>query len=270
MPTSPNAPVKPHFERYVAIGDSTTEGLDDRVVGGRHLGWADRLATRLADINPGLLYANLAIRGRKIPQIRSEQLEPALALEPDLLSVIGGVNDILRPSVEIEEIAGDLEAIAAAGREAGATVLMATYPDLSQTISLGSSRFGPRITGYNALVRAIAERQSAVLIDLENGDVSHPHLWAVDRLHASELGHERIADVAAEALGMHEIPADWIDQLPVPRYRSRPVRIAGDVVWFGRYLAPWIGRRIRGTSSGDGIVPKRPSLEPVLAPGDAG
>lgn len=52
------------YHRYVAIGDSQTEGVgdgDDRV-GLR--GWADRLAERLAAANPGLEYANLAVRGR--------------------------------------------------------------------------------------------------------------------------------------------------------------------------------------------------------------
>ena len=74
-------------------------------------GWADRLAEQLAAVNPDLLYANLAIRGRKLPQIRAEQLEPALKLEPDLASVLGGVNDILRREVDLESRADDLETI---------------------------------------------------------------------------------------------------------------------------------------------------------------
>ena len=77
----------PVFQRYVALGDSTTEGLMDvHADGVSFRGWADRLAEQLATANPDLLYANLAIRGRKLPQIRAEQLEPALALEPDPVS----------------------------------------------------------------------------------------------------------------------------------------------------------------------------------------
>jgi lysophospholipase L1-like esterase len=42
-----------------------------------------------------LLYANLAIRGRSTRQIRDEQLEPALALRPDLVTLFSGTNDLL-------------------------------------------------------------------------------------------------------------------------------------------------------------------------------
>ena len=83
--------MSPRFQRYVALGDSTTEGLEDPYEDGSgYRGWADRLAEALAAANPELTYANLAIRGRKVPQIRAEQLEPALALRPDLASIVGG------------------------------------------------------------------------------------------------------------------------------------------------------------------------------------
>ena len=114
------------YSRYVALGDSTTEGIDDPLPGGGFAGWADRLAGRLARENPGLLYANLAIRGRKAGQIRAEQLPPALAMEPDLASVIGGINDILRPRVDLRQVLADVEATIAALRDAGATVLTMT------------------------------------------------------------------------------------------------------------------------------------------------
>ena len=85
------------YLRYVAMGDSQTEGVGDGddVTGLR--GWADRLAERLAIGNPGLQYANLAVRGRLAAQVHTEQLGPALALRPDLATVFAGVNDLLRP-----------------------------------------------------------------------------------------------------------------------------------------------------------------------------
>src|SRR5690242_9855961 len=98
------------FSRYVAIGDSTTEGLEDPTPDGRgYRGFADRLAHNLARQQPALLYANLGIRGRKMRQIREEQLEPALALEPDLVSIVGGLNDILRPRIDFAQVVGDLD-----------------------------------------------------------------------------------------------------------------------------------------------------------------
>ncbi len=256
------------FERYVAIGDSTTEGLDDPHLDPArgYRGWADRLAEQLARVNPGLAYANLAIRGRKLPQIRAEQLEPALAMEPDLASIIGGVNDILRSSVDLDGIAGDLEHISSSLRDSGATVLMATYPDLSQTISFASSRFGPRIAPFNETIREIAGRTGSRVIDLEKDDIGHPSLWSTDRLHASSLGHERIAAVAADALGLEALDTEWAQTLPARAARRRSAQLAGDAAWAGRHLAPWVVRRLRGVSSGDGITAKRPQLAPVELP----
>jgi lysophospholipase L1-like esterase len=256
------------FHRYVALGDSTTEGLMDlHPHGAGFRGWADRLAEEIAArSNPDLLYANLAIRGRKLSQIRAEQLEAALALEPDLASVLGGVNDILRREVDLDARGEDLEAIVSGLREAGATVLMVNYPDIGASVTLGAARFRPRLQAFNETIREIAERQGAVLVDLERDGIVHPALWSPDRLHASAVGHERIAAVAAAALGLTELEPGWEETLPAHRPRPRPIRIAGDVAWAGRYLAPWIVRRLRGISSGDGIDPKRPRLEPVLDP----
>ncbi|MCU0314201.1 MAG: SGNH/GDSL hydrolase family protein, partial [Solirubrobacteraceae bacterium] len=99
------------FRRYVALGDSTTEGLEDPYPDGSgYRGFADLLAQRLAALAPDVRYANLAIRGRKLPQIRAEQLEPALALEPDLVTIVGGVNDVLRPKADVGALAADLDA----------------------------------------------------------------------------------------------------------------------------------------------------------------
>src|ERR1700754_3567942 len=121
------------FRRYVAIGDSTTEGLEDPSPDGLgYLGFADRLAARLAREQPGLLYANLGIRGRKLRQIRDEQL--ALALAPDLASVVGGLNDILRPRCDIETLAAILEQMVAALTARGATVLGMTFPDAAKVM----------------------------------------------------------------------------------------------------------------------------------------
>lgn len=230
---------------------------------GRHRGWADRLAEKLARRNPDLLYANLAIRGRKLPQIRAEQLAPALALEPDLASVLGGVNDILRKEVDLDARADDLETIVRELRESGSTVLLVNYPDLSTSITLGSSRFAPRVHAFNRTIREISERHGAILLDLENDGISHPSLWSPDRLHASAAGHEFMAHAAAVALGIEELDPSLEASLPPHTPPSRPVRIAGDVFWAGRYLAPWIVRRMRGISSGDEITPKRPVLMPV-------
>lgn len=249
------------YSRYVALGDSTTEGIDDPLPGGGFAGFADRLAARLARENPGLLYANLAVRGRKAGQIRAEQLPPALAMEPDLASVIGGINDILRPRVDLPQVIADVEAMIAALRDGGATVLTMTYPDTSPVMPAARPTLG-RVFAFNRALREIAERHGAVLLDIERDGLVDARLWADDRLHANPDGHARIAHAAALALGVEPDEDPWTPLPPAEQLR-RARAWAREAVWAGRYMAPWVVRRVRGRSSGDGIAAKRPELAPV-------
>ena len=178
------------FLRYVAIGDSTTEGLEDpdpRGAGFR--GFADRLAERLAALDPAVRYANLAIRGRKAAHIHAEQFVPALAMAPDLASVVGGVNDILRPKVDLAAVAGHVEAMVAALRSGGATVLMMTYPDPAKVDAGGSQREPARAGRLQRdELRAIAARHNTPrLMDLGRHGVVRG-ARSPDRLHANQRG----------------------------------------------------------------------------------
>lgn len=250
------------FARYVALGDSTTEGLDDPALdGGGFVGFADRLAIRLAREEPELLYANLAIRGRKAGQIRAEQLEPALAMRPDLATVVGGVNDILRPRCELRQVLGDLEAMVSELRAVGATVVVMTYPDPTHVMPVARPARG-RVLAFNLGLREIAARHGAVLADLERDAIVDARLWADDRLHASSEGHTRIAHAVAHALGVEPDEDPW-SPLPPAEPLRRAHSLARDAAWAGRHMAPWVLRRLRRRSSGDGIVAKRPELLPV-------
>ena len=250
------------FSRYVALGDSTTEGLDDPAPDGHgHLGFADRLAARLARENPDLLYANLAIRGRKIGQIRAEQLEPALALDPDLATVVGGLNDILRPRVDLDAVCRDVDGMVCALRARGATVVSVTFPDPAKIMPTARFVRG-RVHAYNEALRSIAARRGLVLVDLGERGVVDPRLWSVDRLHANGEGHQRITDAIAEALGLEPDGDPWAPLPPDVRV-PRHVAVAREAAWVGRHMTPWVVRRVRGRSSGDGVVAKRPSLSRV-------
>jgi len=256
------------YRRYVALGDSTTEGLqdpyDDRP---GYRGWADRLAERIDAAAPGLLYANLAVRGRKIVQIRDEQLGPALAMRPDLASVYGGINDILRPKVDLDGIAEVMRTMVGALSAGGATVLMLTYVDPAQIIPLARGA-SARTRAYNAALRTIARDHDARVVDLGRHGVADPRLWHPDRLHANGEGHQRIADAAAHALGLPGADASWRLPLPPAPAASRRAALSGDLRWAGTHLAPWVGRRIRGRSSGDGLTAKRPELALLTDRGD--
>ena len=255
------------FRRYVALGDSTTEGLDDPRPGGGYRGWADRLAEGLAAAEPGLLYANLAVRGRRIPQVHAEQLAPALALEPDLVTVLAGLNDLLRRRYDAAATAAHLEAMLSESLAAGATAATFTIPDPSSVMPLARIVRG-RLHAYNEAIREIGARTGAIVVDLAGVPATaDPRLWSIDRLHASALGHERIAAATCDALGLPGSDRSWTEPLPVIARRGRHAVVAAELVWAQRHLTPWLVRRARGRSSGDGRFPKAPELAPVEVPG---
>jgi lysophospholipase L1-like esterase len=251
------------FSRYVALGDSTTEGLDDPRPDGGYRGWADRLAEQLTAFNRELRYANLAVRGRRIAQVREEQLGPALALAPDLATVVAGLNDLLHRRYDPDGTAGHLEAMLRELRGGGATVMTFTLPDLSSVVPLARI-VRARLAAYNDAIRGAGESSGAIVVDIAAEPVSiDPRLWSPDRLHAGPLGHERIAAALAHALGLDGADRSWAAPLPSAVRRPPHALVTAEVIWAQRYFTPWLVRRIRGRSSGDGRVAKRPELTPL-------
>ncbi len=252
------------FTRYVAIGDSSTEGLEDPGTDGRHRGWADRLALHVAQAQgQPLLYANLAIRGRKTREVRDEQLAPALAMRPDLASVFAGTNDIIRSKYDEAQVIDDLRAMHVALRGIGATVVTITMPDLS-AVAPFAERARPRLLAFNAAVRALCRETGSLLLDVAEYPVAcDPRLWHEDRLHANAEGHQRIAAGLAATLGLSGFDDRWATPLP-PRVPPSPVaRLRTELHWVTTYLAPWLLRRLTKRSSGDGVQAKRPTLTAI-------
>ncbi len=253
----------PPFERYVVLGDSTAEGLDDPDGRGGYRGWGDRLAERIAAEQGTLLYANLAVRGRNTRQVLEEQMAPALAMRPDLALVVAGTNDLLRPRFDAAAVARDMERMQRALVGAGATVVSFTLPDLGPVMPLAR----PLRARVRRLARALTEasaRSGARLVDFAaHPFASDPRLWSEDRLHANALGHSRIADALAHALSLPGSSTDWMVPLPERPTRGYRARMAAELAWTRRHLLPWLSRHARGRSSGDGRRPKRPELRPV-------
>jgi lysophospholipase L1-like esterase len=256
------------FERYVAIGDSTAEGLDDPDGRGGYRGWANRLAERLAALQGGVLYANLALRGRRTRQIRDEQLAPALAHRPDLVTLACGTNDVLRPRFEAAAFQSDVLAMQRACVDRGAVVLTFTLPDLTPVMPLARPLAG-RVHAMNDGLREASRRSGARLVDVAAHPVgSDPRLWSEDRLHANARGHALVALALAHALGLPGADASWQDPLPPAPPAGLGDRAAVELRWCGRYLLPWLWKHARGRSSGDGRLPKRPEL--TWLPADPG
>ena len=250
------------YERYVAIGDSQTEGVGD---GDDHTGlrgWADRLAARLAEVNPDLRYANLAVRGKLAGEIHAEQLGQALELKPDLATVVAGLNDVLRPTCDVDLVGGHLEAMFASLRAAGATVGTLTFPNVAKIAPLAKPLV-PRVLALNARIRAAAARHGVKVVETFAVDVTtDARIWSPDRLHASPLGHQRIADSMAHTLALPGADDSWTYPLPVLPQADRLTVIRTELRWLTGFLGPWLGRRLRGVSSGTGRAAKRPELTP--------
>lgn len=245
------------WSRFVAIGDSFTEGVGDPEPDspGGLRGWADRFAEVLGDYNDDFSYANLAVRGKLIRQITEEQLPPALDLRPDLVSICAGGNDVIRPGGDPDDIALQLEYVLRELRATGATVLVFTGADLAFQPVFRSIR--GKVAIYNENVRKVAQRHDCVVVDqwaLEA--LQDQRYWAGDRLHLNALGHHTIAMAALDALN---VPHDMapLDPLPLPAQNWRQAR-KGDAVWAREHLVPWVIRRIKHVSSGDHVLAKRP------------
>ncbi len=250
------------WQRYVAIGDSFTEGLEDPRPDGRHRGWADRVAERLASDTPGFDYANLAIRGRLLNPILTDQLPRALEMQPDLLTVSGGVNDILRPRCDVAAMIADWDRALAAAATTDTTIVVVTFGQPSRrSRALGSIE--ARLRDYRDQLLPVARKHGAEVVDFWYvTSFDDPRVWADDRLHLNSLGHERVSYAVLEHLG-YETP-DWLAPLP-PHSPSALARLGSDARWVTGHLAPWVGRRLVGRSSGDGVAPKRPHPAPIAA-----
>lgn len=260
LPTPPRS-----YPRYVAIGDSSTEGLDDPDGNGGYRGWADRLAQHLADHQGSVLYANLGIRGRRTRQILEQQLEPACAMAPDLVTIFSGTNDVTARRFDLDTVAADSEAIHQRLRAIGATVLTFTLPDLTPVMPL-AALIAHRIRALNQALRTIAARHGVLLVDF----AAHPvatdsRLWSPDRLHANTTGHTRIAAALAHALNLPGTSQSWTEPLsPIP-HPTPLSRLQAELTWTRQHLLPWLWQHLQGKSSGDPLSPKRPRLEVVKA-----
>lgn len=254
------------YERFVAIGDSTVEGLDDPDGRGGYRGWANRLAERLASDRGEILYANLAVRGRRTRQIRDEQFEKGLAMGPDLVALVGGTNDALHKRFVARDFEADMFEMQSRFIAQGATVLTFTLPDLAE-LAVVARIASRRIAAMNEGLRRASARSGARLLDFARIPwAADPRLWSEDRLHANSDGHARIARALAWAAGV-DADETWRDPLPPAEQPTSASRVAGELRWARRHLMPWLIRHARGRSSGDGRGPKRPELAPFAPPG---
>lgn len=255
------------YQRFVAVGDSQTEGLNDGddLIGVR--GWADRFAELLATTtSPDLTYANLAVRGCRARHAREVQLPAALALEPDLAVVAVGMNDVLRHNFSLEQTVEQVESTFEQLSATGCRVLTMTFPDVAMMLPvMGWLR--EREVRLNARLADAAARHGIEVLDLFSLDLARdPAMWSYDRIHASALGHARIAAGMAELIGLPGSDHSWASATtPFPGLLANAGR---DARWLAGFAVPFVIKQVRGRGPARGAAAKRPTLTPVLGNGD--
>lgn len=251
-----------HWHRYVALGDSITEGFCDPIVGKGEpwFGWADRLATIL-DGHARLRgnefeYANLGVRGRRVRNVVEEQIPRAIELGADLTSILIGGNDLMSPKADPDALAAEIESGVAALRASGSDVLLGNCFDPRFAFFLKPLR--GRAAVFNANLWSIARTHGTFTLDLWGArELQSRTMWAEDRVHLTTAGHRLLASKAAHSLGVPYFEVGSGADAPAPAPAGSSLTVLG---WMQRHALPWVGRRLRRESSGDGVPAKLPHL----------
>ena len=252
--------------RYVAVGDSFTEGMGDELPDGSVRGWADLVAAGLAaTTHEPVHYANTAIRGRLLAPVVTDQLPAALALEPPptLITLNGGGNDMMRPGCDVDRLVALTEQAVLQCADTRVELVLLSGADPTARLPYGRTmhRRGVALT---SAVGELAARHGLVFVDaFGDQELRRPGYWSPDRLHLGPAGHRRVAGLVLRALG-HPATAHVIDPGPEPARRP-----GAEVRYYREHVLPWALRRLARRSSGDGRTGKHldwVELAPELSP----
>jgi len=249
------------YQRFIVCGDSYSEGMTDEVVNGQYRGWADRTADAMAQAHANFTYVNLAVRGKLLGQVVEDQVPTALAFATGadtLVSFHAGANDALRPGYQPDvAIALYQEAVRLLAKS-GAQVMLFTVLEKTGNTGRGAQVWEKRFSAFNKGVREVGAEVGAIVVDANQENfLSDRRFLAFDRLHLNAEGHYRCAEAVKEKIGLPFNPA-WRTPLPPAKKVPWIAQKAITVAWFVIFALPWIFRRIRGKSSGDGRSAKYP------------
>ncbi|OIQ84681.1 GDSL-like lipase/acylhydrolase [mine drainage metagenome] len=256
-----------HYSRFIVLGDSFSEGIGDEVYPetGQYRGWADRVADGLARRDDNFTYLNLAVRGKLIRQVVEDQLPIALkhATEGNVLvSFHAGANDLLRPSYNHQVATAQYADAVRAVRATGADLILFTVAEPPAGKGRTAERLAAKIAKFNQAVRSAAEASNAILIEAAHVEIlKDRRFWDRDRLHLNGEGHRRVS-IAVLQMVAYSTDSSWREELPPIKARSKVIAQIQDVRWFISFFLPWVWRRLRGRSSGDGRNSKQ--SEPTL------
>ena len=192
------------WHHYVAIGDSFTEGIGDSVDGFAKLGAMDWMAAALRQSNPDLRYTNLAKRGLLIAEIREQQLETALGLKPDLVSVVAGANDILKGKFEATRWEQELRTLYESLTQTGAAVSTGNVPHMPYVRTLKEPRqmrIKSDIAQANEIIQRLVAQYRVILVDAWRLSLEYTmEDWSQDGIHLNSRGHFKFAKEILKAI----------------------------------------------------------------------
>jgi lysophospholipase L1-like esterase len=188
-------------------GDSITDAGRDRgreksANDGRALGsgYAYFAAAQLLTDRPadGLKIYNRGISGNKVFQLAERWDADCIALKPDLVSILIGVNDIwhrlngqYNGTVEVYE--KDYRALLARTREALAGVKLVVCEPFVLRCGAVNDKWFPGFDGYRAAARKVAAEADALFISFQSmfdraAQKAPPAHWAADGVHPTMAG----------------------------------------------------------------------------------
>lgn len=228
--------------RFAALGDSATFGMGDPVERGWR-GWARLLADAIATAHQ-VTFCNLAVPGATLQDVRDVQLPRALEHRASLVSLVVGLNDVMRSTWNPVRFREDLLDCAQKLAASGALILTARFHDHGRVFGLPrwvSGRMAARIDVLNGIYDEVHERYGALRIDLGDDPATYDRgFWAADRLHPSEHGHRHLASRAATLL--NELGLDF--QPPSPACTSPRSTARRDAFVLITKAVPWIALRL--------------------------
>jgi lysophospholipase L1-like esterase len=229
--------------------------MSDEIIDGNYRGWADRVADVLTKSVPDFSYINLAIRGKLLGQVSDDQLPVALTYvegPQTLLSFHAGANDALRPGFNPEIAKEIYQSAVRKAAASGATVMLFTVLEDTGNKGRGAEIWKARFSEFNKSVREVGAEVGAIVHDANSEEFFNDNRFlASDRLHLNADGHARVADAILEKLG-YEFNPQWRTPLPPATEASWLTQRAISTKWLLTFALPWVWRRLRGKSSGDG------------------
>jgi lysophospholipase L1-like esterase len=183
----------PNENRVVFMGDSITEG------------WGEKNPAR-GEFFPGKPYVNRGISGQTTPQMLVRFRDDVIALKPEAVVILGGINDIAENTgpTTLEEIEGNITSMAELARAGGIRVVLCSVLPASDFPWHRGLEPAPKVRALNAWMKDYAAKNDLVYVDYYSAMATpdggmKPEL-ASDGVHPTKAGYAIMAPLAEKGI----------------------------------------------------------------------